>query len=63
MTMTHLKFINVYIDGFRACHYEKLSKFECPHPTHTQEAAHWQKGYEYAETLDKILAHSLLKVA
>jgi hypothetical protein len=57
--MTSLKLINIYINGFRACHYDKLSSAKCPYPTNTQEANHWQKGYEYAATLDKILAASL----
>ena len=57
--MTSLRLINIYIDGFRACHYEKVSRSECPYLTDTQEANYWHKGYEYAENLDKILAMSM----
>lgn len=59
--MTHLKLINIYLDGFRACHYDKLSKLECPYSIDSPEAHHWHKGYDYAENLNKILASTLKK--
>ena len=60
--MTNLKLINIYLDGFRACHYDKLSRLKCPYSTESQEAHYWHKGYDYAENLDKVLATTLDKV-
>jgi len=53
--MTNLKFINIYLDGFRACHYHKLPRSECPYLVGTPAAGYWQKGYDYGNNLNKVL--------
>ncbi len=53
--MTNLKLIDIYLEGFRACHYDKLSNSDCPYSLESVQANYWQTGYQYAENLDKIL--------
>jgi len=57
--MTSLKLINIYLDGFRACHYHDVPRSECPYPVESTEAEHWYKGYDYAENLNKVLAATI----
>jgi len=53
--MTKLKLINIYLDGFRACHYDKKSAPVCPYEVGTEAHLYWARGFEYAERVDKFL--------
>lgn len=54
--MTNLKLINVYLEGFRACHYARQSTPNCPYGKDNDKAQYWLKGFEYAHGLDKALS-------
>lgn len=57
--MTQLKLINIYLDGFRTRHYDKMSVPVCPYEAGTEEGAYWLRGFEYAESVDKFLQGAL----
>ena len=54
--MTNLKLINVYLEGFRACHYAKQATPSCPYGKDGDKAQYWLKGFEYAHGLEKALS-------
>lgn len=54
--MTNLKLIDIYLDGFRAGHYDKLSNEAGPYFADTPQSEYWQRGHLYAQYLDKTLA-------
>ncbi len=51
--MTSITLINIYLEGFRAAHYDKLPNSACPYVA--EQAEHWQKGHQYGQNLNKIL--------
>ncbi len=50
--MTNVGLINVYLEGFRAAHYDKLSVAACPYKDDTKKVDYWHKGHNYAITLN-----------
>jgi hypothetical protein len=57
--MTQLKLINIYLDGFRTRHYDKVAASVCPYEAGSEECAYWLRGFEYAEGVDKFLQGTL----
>ena len=57
--MTKLKLINIYLDGFRSCHYDKKPVPACPYEVGSEKYLYWIRGFEYAERVDKFLQGSL----
>jgi len=53
--MTPINLINVYLEGFRACHYEQFPVEECPYRATSPEYIYWHKGYHYAKNLEQVL--------
>jgi hypothetical protein len=53
--MTNIKLIDIYLEGFRAYHYDKLTSKACPYDDETLKSKYWQKGYQYAQNLEEIL--------
>ena len=53
--MTNIKLINVYLEGFRACYYDRKSDVECPYPAETPKSEYWKKGHRYAKNMDNFL--------
>lgn len=50
--MTNVGLINVYLEGFRAGYYDKVSVLSCPYGYDVQKANYWKKGHNYAVTLN-----------
>ncbi|MCV6637635.1 hypothetical protein [Candidatus Albibeggiatoa sp. nov. NOAA] len=50
--MTNVGLINVYLEGFRAAHYDKQSVAACPYKDDAQKVSYWRKGHDYAMTLN-----------
>jgi hypothetical protein len=50
--MTNVGLINVYLEGFRAAHYDKLAVTACPYTNNAQKIRYWRKGHHYATTLN-----------
>lgn len=57
--MTKLKLINIYLDGFRARHYDKQAVLVCPYDVDTEEHIHWLRGFEYAKRVERFLQGKL----
>ncbi|OUD14975.1 hypothetical protein [Thioflexithrix psekupsensis] len=60
--MTNVKLINIYLDGFRASHYGKLTSCACPFPENTEMATHWLRGFDCGCKVDDVLDVALRKL-
>ncbi len=53
--MTSIKLINIYLEGFRACHYFGQDRSSCPYPAGSEAAENWFRGFEYGGKLNDVL--------
>lgn len=53
--MTSIKLINIYLEGFRACHYFQHERAACPYPANSDAAENWLRGYEHGNKLNDVL--------
>jgi len=58
--MTNVKLIDIYLDGFRAYHYDKKPNSSCPYAEGSSQFKEWKKGYHYALVADKVVTHKII---
>lgn len=61
--MTSIKLINIYLEGFRACHYFQQERTHCPYPEGSDAAENWVRGFEYGSKLNEVLTTGSQKLS